>query len=80
MNGAPSFVAASPRFGLIYDFAGDGRTALKVTVNRYDQPVGLNYVMNLLNPVRRANDTRSWNTIQPISAAHRKPLYSVTAR
>jgi hypothetical protein len=61
IEGAPDFFAPSPRLGLIYDLAGDGRTALKVTVNRYDQPIGLNYVMNLLNPVRRAMDTRAWN-------------------
>ena len=61
INGAPDFFAPSPRFGLIYDFAGDGRTALKVTVNRYNQPIGVSYIRSYLNPVRRTNDTRTWD-------------------
>ena len=60
IDGAPSFFSPSPRFGLIYDFAGDGRTALKVTINRYNQPIGVGYIRSYLNPVRRTNDTRTW--------------------
>ena len=60
INGAPDFFAPSPRFGLIYDFAADGRTALKVTVNRYNQPIGVSHIRSYLNPVRRTNDTRTW--------------------
>jgi hypothetical protein len=59
INDAPSFIAPSPRFGLIYDLGGDGRTAVKATVNRYNQPIGVNN-LTLINPVRRAFDTRSW--------------------
>jgi hypothetical protein len=59
VNGAPDFTALSPRFSLIYDLRGDGTTAIKVTANRYNIPTGNNLV-NLLNPVRATNDTRTW--------------------
>ncbi len=62
IQGAPDFFAPSPRLGLIYDFFGDGRTALKVTVNRYNQPIGVNYI-SLINPVRRTFDTRAWTDV-----------------
>ena len=60
-NGAPDLLAPAPRVGMIYDFFGDGRTALKITVNRYNQPIGVTNIRRFLNPVRRVNDTRVWN-------------------
>ena len=60
IKGVPSFVMPSPRFGLIYDVAGDGKTAIKLTINRYNQPIGVNY-LQLVNPVRLTNDTRLWS-------------------
>ena len=59
IEGAPSLVMPSPRFGVIYDVTGDGKTAIKLTVNRYNQPIGVNY-LQLINPVRLTNDTRLW--------------------
>jgi hypothetical protein len=59
IKGVPSFVMPSPRFGLIYDVAGDGKTAIKLTINRYNQPIGVNYLQSV-NPVRLTNDTRPW--------------------
>ncbi len=59
INGAPDFFAPAPRFGLIYDVAGDGRTAIKATINRYNQPVGVTFFYQI-NPVRLTSDTRSW--------------------
>ena len=61
INGAPDMMAPSPRFGLIYDFAGNGRTALKITANRFNQPIGVSHIRGYLNPVRRVNDTRTWD-------------------
>jgi hypothetical protein len=58
-NGAPDWLALSPRFSVIYDVAGDGRTALKVTANRYNIAVG-NALLALLDPIQPTNDTRSW--------------------
>ena len=59
INGAPELMAPSPRFGMIYDLSGDGRTAIKLTINRYNQPIGVNN-LTLINPVRLTNDTRKW--------------------
>jgi hypothetical protein len=38
---APSFRDLSPRFNLVYDLSGDGRTALKFAANRYGQPINI---------------------------------------
>ncbi len=59
VEGVPDWLALSPRFSLIYDFAGDGRTALKVTVNRYNTPAG-NSLPAQVNSVRAISDTRPW--------------------
>jgi hypothetical protein len=59
IDGAPDFLGAAPRFGLIYDVTGDGRTAIKLALNRYNQPVGVNY-LQAINPVRLTSDTREW--------------------
>ena len=39
-KGFPDWKAVNPRFSIIYDLAGDGRTALKFAANRYITPVG----------------------------------------
>ena len=49
----------SPRFSAVYDFAGDGRTALKFAANRYIIPVGSS-VLDRVNPIFLASDTRPW--------------------
>jgi hypothetical protein len=59
IEGVPDLVGLSPRFGAIYDLAGDGMTAIKLTINRYNQPIGVNY-MQTINPVRLVSDTRGW--------------------
>lgn len=40
VEGTPNWLALSPRISAIYDLAGDGKTALKFTANRYNIPVG----------------------------------------
>jgi hypothetical protein len=60
-----SFKDLNPRFGVVYDLFGNGRTALKGSVNRYIESVGTansNY-SNFGNPVSRLSTqiTRSWN-------------------
>ena len=61
---APSFRDLAPRFNLIYDLTGDGRTALKFAANRYNQPINISMIERL-NPVVVGNnvtsDQRSWN-------------------
>lgn len=60
---APSFASFSPRFNLVYDLTGDGRTALKFSANRYNQPINISMIERL-NPVVVGNnvtsDQRSW--------------------
>jgi len=61
---APSFKDLSPRFNLVYDLTGDGRTAIKFAANRYTQPINISMIERL-NPVAVGNnvtsDQRSWN-------------------
>lgn len=59
MTGLPDWKVVNPRFSLVYDIAGDGRTALKFAANRYVIPVGSS-VLDRVNPVFLANDTRPW--------------------
>jgi hypothetical protein len=59
IKGVPDLVMPSPRVGFIYDVTGDGQTAIKATVNRYNQPIGVNQ-LQVVNPVRITNDTRTW--------------------
>jgi hypothetical protein len=65
---APSFNNFAPRFNLVYDVNGDGRTALKFTANRYLQPIASS-IVSRLNPLAGGtnagqatvvSDTRQW--------------------
>lgn len=50
----------SPRVGVSYDLFGNGRTALKATVNRYVIGEGINRA-STVNPIQSNNsDTRQW--------------------
>jgi outer membrane receptor protein involved in Fe transport len=59
IQGAPDFKAVVPRVSAVYDLSGDGRTALKFSASRYDQPITLSNVQRL-NPLGIVNDTRAW--------------------
>ena len=51
----------SPRLGLVYDLTGNGRTALKVTANRYVTGFGTVLVGNAVNPaLLNSRDQRFW--------------------
>lgn len=56
---APGFRGVSPRFNLVYDLTGSGRTALKFAANRYHQSINIS-IINRLNPVSTVNDQRTW--------------------
>jgi hypothetical protein len=60
---APTFKDAAPRFNLVYDLTGNGRTAIKFAANRYNQPLNIS-IIERLNPVAVGNavtsDQRSW--------------------
>ena len=54
----------SPRLGAVYDLYGDGKTALKASVNRYVLAMGPDVTfIQLANPSRNlvTNATRTWN-------------------
>jgi hypothetical protein len=59
MSGIPDWKTVNPRLSVVYDIAGDGRTALKFAANRYIIPVGSS-VLDRINPVFLASDTRPW--------------------
>jgi hypothetical protein len=64
VKGVPDFKSVVPRFALVYDLFGNGRTALKFSANRYVVPsmstdTGGSFLDNV-NPIRSTNDTRSW--------------------
>jgi hypothetical protein len=53
----------NPKLSAAYDLAGDGRTAFKVSLNRYVEQLTVGGVAGARNPINRlANSTtRSWN-------------------
>ncbi|MCM3879438.1 MAG: carboxypeptidase regulatory-like domain-containing protein [Vicinamibacterales bacterium] len=59
LKGFPDWTAVNPRFSMIYDLAGDGRTALKFAANRYITPVGKS-IVERVNPIAIVSDTRRW--------------------
>jgi hypothetical protein len=58
-EGVPDFTGAVPRFSAIYDLFGTGRTALKLSANRYRVQIGTSLVASV-SPIRVTSDTRSW--------------------
>jgi hypothetical protein len=59
IKGAPDLKNVLPRFAVVYDVKGDGRTAVKFAANRYDQPIQMEFV-GRLNPVGSTSDQRQW--------------------
>ncbi len=59
VKGAPDLKNVLPRFAIVYDLQGDGRTAIKFAANRYDQPIQMEFV-GRLNPVGATSDQRQW--------------------
>ena len=65
-NGVPDFKALAPRFSLVYDLSGDGKTALKFNASRFNQPIGMSLAVRV-NPngasfgaAGATSDTRAW--------------------
>ena len=58
-----NFKDITPRLGLVYDVNGDGRTAVKVSLNKYLQGLALNGLGSDPNPINSLALTtnRSWN-------------------
>ena len=64
IKGAPDWNSILPRFAVIYDLFGDGRTALKFSANQYRIPQG-NSIAQRINPIDEAEDTRAWTACAP---------------
>jgi hypothetical protein len=61
VSGVPDWKDVSPRFGIVYDLFGDGKTALKASLNHYVlRSAGV--IAGQLNPVNRdvGSATRTW--------------------
>lgn len=60
INGLPIWKDIVPRFGVVYDVFGDGKTAAKFGVNKYTRPMAGSFVKNY-NPLRGSStDVRDW--------------------
>lgn len=57
---APSFRNLAPRFNMVYDLQGDGRTALKLAANRYNQSVSVSMIARLSPTGTIVSDQRQW--------------------
>jgi hypothetical protein len=56
----PNWTDVAPRFGIVYDLFGDGRTAIKGGINKYMQPVVASYSKRY-NPMVSSTDRRDWD-------------------
>jgi hypothetical protein len=59
IRGVPDFNSVVPRFSLVYDVKGDGRTAIKFAANRYNTPIAVQNLQRV-NPAVVASDSRAW--------------------
>jgi len=59
IDNTPDWLDFAPRFAVIYDMFGDGKTALKFGANRYMVGIGSGTI-DVVNPIRTTFDTRSW--------------------
>lgn len=64
VNDAPNFKGIVPRLSMVYDVFGEGKTAFKVSANRYHERVTTTY-SERINPISTANDTRAWGVCAP---------------
>lgn len=60
LKDVPRWFDPAPRFGAIYDLFGDGRSAVKVGVSRYNIGTASGH-SGRVNPNRVTFDTRPWN-------------------
>jgi hypothetical protein len=60
LKDVPRWFDPAPRFGAIYDLFGNGRSAIKFGVSRYNIGTASGH-SSRVNPNRVTNDTRPWN-------------------
>lgn len=59
LTDVPNWNNWTPRFGLVYDLTGNGKTALKVSANKYMVGQSVSFTENYL-PIATISDTRTW--------------------
>jgi hypothetical protein len=60
IDDVPNWKTFVPRFAVVYDLFGDGRTALKANASKYTQQQGQS-LPNQVNPMRFNSEVRSWS-------------------
>jgi carboxypeptidase family protein len=60
LNDVPNWNNWTPRFGLVYDLSGNGRTALKASVNKYMVGESVSLTERYL-PIATLTDRRTWS-------------------
>jgi hypothetical protein len=56
----PRWLDIAPRFGVVYDLAGDSRTALKASVNKYVRGYSTDFAARY-DPLTNQSDIRNWS-------------------
>jgi hypothetical protein len=60
ISNVPNWNTIVPRFAVVYDLTGQGRTAFKANASKYMQKQGASF-MNQVNPLRLNSEVRTWN-------------------
>jgi hypothetical protein len=71
-SNAPNFFNVAPRSNVAYDLTGDGKTAIKFGVNKYENNSALNFAM-LYDPAGMVTDTRNWTPVDGSAVAQWTP-------
>jgi hypothetical protein len=59
ISDTPDWLDVAPRFSLAYDVFGDGKTAVKLSINHYNVSFGMGHI-NRLNPLSTATNRVDW--------------------
>jgi hypothetical protein len=58
----PTWKSVNPRFGVVYDLSGTGKTAVKFSANKYQTQL-TDSLTNAYNPIRSQSATVTWNDL-----------------
>jgi hypothetical protein len=60
IRNVPNWFDIAPRFSLVYDLFGDGKTAIKISANHYNNGIGSSHP-GRVNPVSSTSRTVNWS-------------------
>jgi hypothetical protein len=69
----PTWKSINPRFGIVYDLFGTGKTAVKFSVNKYQTQL-TDGLTNAYNPIRNQSATVTWNDLNKDNIAQTNEL------